>query len=228
MIVVDGLAASGGYITAIAGDHIVAKQTSIVGSIGVLFQYPNVGDLCKIGVKVESIKSSPLKAARTASSRQSPEARAAIESIVKDSYAWFKAWCRTAVTSTTRNCRRRRRARLHRSSGRRAQARRRARRRTSRHLLARQGKEYRREAAGPRLPAARPFRDLPFLHAMAVATLDAAGLGALARHVDDWGTIQAVERLNLDGLLALWHPTGANRAGRWACRSVHRPGTVQR
>ena len=35
VIVVDGLAASGGYITAIAGDHIIAKQTSIVGSIGV-------------------------------------------------------------------------------------------------------------------------------------------------------------------------------------------------
>ena len=54
VIVVDGLAASGGYITALAGDHIVAKQTSLVGSIGVLFQYPNVGDLLsKIGVKVE-------------------------------------------------------------------------------------------------------------------------------------------------------------------------------
>ena len=54
VIVVDGLAASGGYITAIAGDHIVAKQTSLVGSIGVLFQYPNVTDLLdKLGVKVE-------------------------------------------------------------------------------------------------------------------------------------------------------------------------------
>jgi protease-4 len=42
VIVVDSLAASGGYITAIAGDHIVAQQTSLVGSIGVLFQYPNV------------------------------------------------------------------------------------------------------------------------------------------------------------------------------------------
>ena len=64
VIVVDGLAASGGYITALAGDHIIAKQTSLVGSIGVLFQYPNVADLLdKIGVKVETIKSSPLKAA---------------------------------------------------------------------------------------------------------------------------------------------------------------------
>jgi protease-4 len=53
------------------------------------------------------------------------------------------------------------------------------------------------------------FRDLPFLHAMAAVALDAAGLGTLARHFDDWGAIQAVERLNLDGLLALWHPAGA-------------------
>ena len=54
VVVVDGLAASGGYITAIAGDHIIAQQTSLVGSIGVLFQFPNVADLLdKIGVKVE-------------------------------------------------------------------------------------------------------------------------------------------------------------------------------
>src|ERR1700746_2894467 len=64
VVVVDGLAASGGYITAIAGDYIVAQETSLIGSIGVLFQYPNVGDLLKtLGIKVEEIKSSPLKAA---------------------------------------------------------------------------------------------------------------------------------------------------------------------
>ena len=40
VVVVDGLAASGGYIAAIAADHIVAQETSLVGSIGVLFQYP--------------------------------------------------------------------------------------------------------------------------------------------------------------------------------------------
>ena len=42
VVVVEGLAASGGYITAIASDHIVAQQTSLVGSIGVLIQFPNV------------------------------------------------------------------------------------------------------------------------------------------------------------------------------------------
>src|SRR6476469_4377339 len=91
VVVVDGLAASGGYIAAIAADHIVAQDTSLVGSIGVLFQYPNFTDLLKtLGVKVEEIKSSPLKAAPNGFEPTSPEARAAIESIVMDSYAWFK------------------------------------------------------------------------------------------------------------------------------------------
>src|SRR6478735_3872150 len=87
VVVVDGLAASGGYITAIAADHIVAQQSGIVGSIGVIFQYPNVTELLKpVGVQVETIKSSPLKAAPSGLEPTSPEARAAVEAIVKDSY----------------------------------------------------------------------------------------------------------------------------------------------
>ncbi len=91
VVVVEGLAASGGYITAIASDHIIAQQSSLVGSIGVLFQYPNVTELLKtVGVKVEEVKSSPLKAAPNGFEPTSPEARAALDSLVKDSYAWFK------------------------------------------------------------------------------------------------------------------------------------------
>ena len=64
VVVVEGLCASGGYITAIAADHIIAQSTSLVGSIGVLVQYPNFAELMKtVGVKVEEVKSSPLKAA---------------------------------------------------------------------------------------------------------------------------------------------------------------------
>ena len=54
------------------------------------------------------------------------------------------------------------------------------------------------------------FGDLPFLHAATVAVLDAFGLTTLARSIDEWGAVQAIERLNLDGLLALWHPANAN------------------
>jgi protease-4 len=98
VVVVDGLAASGGYIAALGADRIIAGETALVGSIGVLFQYPNVSDLLKtIGVSVETIKSSPLKAAPSGFEPTSPEARKAVEEIVMDSYAW----CRSAAASTT-------------------------------------------------------------------------------------------------------------------------------
>src|SRR5881227_1457668 len=91
VVVVEGLAASGGYITAMAADHIVARQSSLVGSIGVLFQYPNFTELLKtVGVRVEEVKSSPLKAAPNGFEPTSPEARAALDDLVKDSYAWFR------------------------------------------------------------------------------------------------------------------------------------------
>jgi protease-4 len=88
---VDGLAASGGYIAAIGSDHIVARRTAIVGSIGVLFQYPDVVKLLdNLGVKMESIKSSPLKAAPSPVESATPESRAAIASVIKDNFDWFK------------------------------------------------------------------------------------------------------------------------------------------
>src|SRR5438552_17757306 len=54
VVVVEGLAASGGYIAAIAADHIIAQQSSLIGSIVVLFHYPNFSELMKtVVVKVE-------------------------------------------------------------------------------------------------------------------------------------------------------------------------------
>jgi protease-4 len=88
---VDGLAASGGYITALAADRIVARETSLVGSIGVIFQYPDVSRLLnQIGVAVPSVKSGPLKAEPSPFSPPSPEAVAALQSVVNDTFTWFK------------------------------------------------------------------------------------------------------------------------------------------
>jgi protease IV len=212
VIVVDGLAASGGYITAIAGDHIVAKQTSLVGSIGVLFQYPNVADLLtKLGVKVETIKSSPLKAAPDGFEPTSPEARAAIEAVIKDSYAWFKGIVQDRRHLSDDELTTVADGRIftgHQAIGLK--------------LVDELGDErlgIAWLASEKKVDAKLPvrdyqlhdrFSDLPFLHAAAAAALDAAGLATLARALDDWGTMRAVERLNLDGLLALWHPAGAN------------------
>jgi protease-4 len=90
--VVGTVAASGGYIAAIAADRIVAHGNSLVGSIGVLFQFPNVGRLLDtVGVKMETVKSSPLKAAPDGFEPTSEAARDAIAALVADSYDWFKA-----------------------------------------------------------------------------------------------------------------------------------------
>ncbi|MEP9351674.1 signal peptide peptidase SppA [Xanthobacter sp. KR7-225] len=89
--VVEGLAASGGYIAAIGADHIIARRNALVGSVGVIYQFPNVYELLKtVGISVEDIKSSPLKAAPNGYSPTSPEARAAIDALVVDTYGWFK------------------------------------------------------------------------------------------------------------------------------------------
>ena len=96
---VDGTAASGGYITALAADRIVARDTSLVGSIGVIMQYPQVSELLgKIGVQVEEVKSSPLKAEPSGFRPTPPEAREALQRVVNDTYEWFKG-----LVATRRN-----------------------------------------------------------------------------------------------------------------------------
>jgi protease-4 len=89
--VVGALGASGAYIAALAADRIYVRQTSLIGSIGVLAEYPNFsGLLDKLGVKYETIKSSPLKAVPNGLQPTSDAARAAIAAVIDDSFAWFK------------------------------------------------------------------------------------------------------------------------------------------
>lgn len=84
------LAASGGYIAAIAADHIVARETTITGSIGVIFQTAELsGLLDRIGVNVETVKSGALKGEPGFDKPMTDEARAALQSMITDSYNWF-------------------------------------------------------------------------------------------------------------------------------------------
>ena len=212
VIVVDSMAASGGYITALAGDHIVAQQTSLVGSIGVLFQYPNFADLLsKIGVKMEAVKSTPLKAAPDGYEPTSPEATAALNSIIQDSYAWFKGLVKDRRHMTDQELATAADGRVF--TGHQA---------IDLKLIDELGDERtalawlaKEKDVDAKLPVRdyqlrSRFGDLPFLHASVVALLDATGLTTLARRFGDWGMVAEVERFNLDGLLALWHPAAAN------------------
>jgi len=84
------LAASAGYMIATAADQIVAGESSITGSIGVIFQYPQIDEVMKkIGVSMEEIKSAPLKAEPSPFHPASDEAKTMIRNMVMDSYAWF-------------------------------------------------------------------------------------------------------------------------------------------
>ncbi|RVD32855.1 S49 family peptidase, partial [Mesorhizobium sp. M8A.F.Ca.ET.023.02.2.1] len=79
------LAASAGYMIASAADHIVARKTSIVGSIGVLIQYPDVSGLMdKLGVKLEEVKSSPLKASPSPFKPTNDDERAMVRKLILD------------------------------------------------------------------------------------------------------------------------------------------------
>ena len=49
-----------------------------------------MGLLDRVGVKVESIKSSPLKAAPSPIESATPESRAAIAALVQENFDWFK------------------------------------------------------------------------------------------------------------------------------------------
>jgi protease IV len=211
VVVVDGLAASGAYIAALSSEHILAQETSLVGSIGVLFQYPNFTEVLKtIGIKVEEIKSSPLKAAPNGYEPTSPEARAAIEAIVVDSYAWFRGLVKDRRQLDDGQLARVADGRVF--TGRQAVALK---------LIDGLGNEKtalawleKEKKVAPNTPvrdySLEPrFSEFSFLHVAAWA-FQAVGLSAIAQRVEEWSAVQAVERLNLDGLLALWHPPSSN------------------
>ncbi|WP_159011196.1 signal peptide peptidase SppA [Bradyrhizobium sp. S69] len=208
VVVVEGLAASGGYITAIAADHIIAQQTSLVGSIGVLFQFPNFTDLLKtVGVKVEEVKSSPLKAAPNGFEPTSPEARAALDALVKDSYAWFRGLVKERRGMDDQLLDKVADGRVF--TGHQA---------VDLKLIDQLGDErtavawlVAQKGVKADLPVrdyklAPRFGDLTFLRAAASITLDALGFGGVARQLEQAG----VDRLGLDGMLALWQPAGSN------------------
>jgi protease-4 len=88
--VMDTVAASGGYIIAIAADRIVARGNTITGSIGVIFQWAEVSKLLEtIGVQMQEIKSGDLKAEPSPFKPLSEKAREVSNQMVQDSFVWF-------------------------------------------------------------------------------------------------------------------------------------------
>lgn len=207
--VVGSVAASGGYIAALATDRIIARQTSLTGSIGVLAQYPDLsGLMTNLGVKVESVKSAPLKAAPDMFKPTTPAERAALESLIMDSFAWFKN-----LVSDRRGLSG---AKLDQVSDGRAFTGRQA---LDLGLIDQIGGEVEARAwlaAEKDIPATLPIRDwkaedgalseFGLARSAAAMLADAAGLNGFAAQIRAHNTT-SLDLHALDGLLAIWHPS---------------------
>ncbi|MGH6856844.1 MAG: S49 family peptidase, partial [Methylocella sp.] len=207
--VVGTMAASGAYIAALGTDRIVALGNALVGSIGVLVEYPNFTKLLDtVGVKMEDVKSSPLKASPNGFEPTSPEARAALAALVGDSFTWFKTLVKERRNMTSEQLEAVADGRIF--TGRQG---------IELHLVDRLGGE--REAIEwleqeKNIPKRLPVRDwkqtrtlerlgILSFSARAAEFLGLAGLsGALDRAAD-----AARERM-LDGLVSIWQVGGAN------------------
>ncbi|MBM3491525.1 MAG: signal peptide peptidase SppA [Alphaproteobacteria bacterium] len=193
--VIGTVGASGGYIVALAADHILARETAITGSIGAILQTASVvGLLDKLGIAAETVKSRPLKGQPSPFETFDPAARAAVQTLIDDSYRWFTGLVEARRKLTPEQLQQVADGRIF--SGRQARERR---------LIDGFGgeEEARRWLETERdLPRGLPIRDLEY--GDTDAWLDRLG-AAMATAL--FGKSLLRELLMLDGLLALWQPS---------------------
>ncbi len=90
-IVVDKVAASGGYMMACVGDHIMAAPFSIIGSIGVVAQIPNFNKLLKKNdIDYEIVTAGKYKRTLTVFGENTEEGRAKFKDQLEDIHVLFK------------------------------------------------------------------------------------------------------------------------------------------
>jgi protease-4 len=90
------IATSAAYIVGLATDQIIARGNTITGSVGVIFQWAEFSQLLeKLGIRVNEIKSGPLKANPSPFQPLDEAGRAAAEEMVAESQRWFLNLVRT-------------------------------------------------------------------------------------------------------------------------------------
>ncbi len=82
--------ASGGYYASMAADSVIALPGAITGSIGVIMQFPNAGELMrKVGVELEVVKSGEIKDIGSPTKPLSEQERTVLRQLVNDAYGQF-------------------------------------------------------------------------------------------------------------------------------------------
>jgi protease-4 len=88
--VMDGEAASAGYMIAVAAPHIVARESTLTGSIGVLMEFGDISGLLeKVGIKADQLVSGPLKGQPSFTAPLSAPGREYLQGLVMDLYDQF-------------------------------------------------------------------------------------------------------------------------------------------
>ena len=83
-------ATSAAYMAALAADHLLAREATLTGSIGILFQTAEFTALLEeIGVRTEAIRSGPLKAKPTPYEALDDPTRGIMQDLVADIYDSF-------------------------------------------------------------------------------------------------------------------------------------------
>jgi protease-4 len=90
IVSVDNAAASGAYYAALECTRIVANHGSLIGSIGVILEYPVITELFdKIGLHVETVKSANLKDSGSPTRPVTEEDREYFQAVVDDQHEQF-------------------------------------------------------------------------------------------------------------------------------------------
>ena len=90
VVMMEDLAASGGYYISMAGDYIYANPYTLTGSIGVISEFPNASGLMdKIGVQMTVIKSGEVKDFGSPYREMTPEEKAYWQHVIDQAYDNF-------------------------------------------------------------------------------------------------------------------------------------------
>lgn len=85
-----GSMTSGSYYASIWANHIIANPGAFIGSIGVLFQAPNVAELAKkLGISEQIITAGEYKQMGTFTREWTPKEKGALKELIDDAYTLF-------------------------------------------------------------------------------------------------------------------------------------------
>ncbi|MDG2187314.1 MAG: signal peptide peptidase SppA [Hyphomicrobiales bacterium] len=84
------MATSGAYLISLGTDQIFARENTITGSIGVIFQWARIDEgLAKIGIRMNEIKSGKLKAEPDLFGEIDEKTQKVTQEIIDDTFRWF-------------------------------------------------------------------------------------------------------------------------------------------